>query len=356
MKQTNNEKEGENFRYYDQHSPERKMELVDGRLIVGNSIEGSRLLLDHILRGWSVDAAAALGTIPQWTDALLEAYGASVAGAEYLVPNFTLGDEGEDAGHRSILNHLNYSFWEVCESLGGQALGRDFVMRLGENGFTPDIVFFKSDKLNTLHESYLEGPAELVIEVMRPAHRDYDFEVKRGYYARGGVPEYMIVDSERRHVEFLRLVNREYVAQRPDADGRYRPQSVPGLAIATKDLWPEGERFSPRGKNNPFIVEHAQSDAGKILTIDDGLGWDNLPFAPRLDLKAVRLRFAEYIAWAPESKFEVLGWPDSNQRRRGSAQRHRIAAREPGTGGSLPLCSCDCMAQCATTTSRRGNT
>ena len=36
------------------------VELVDGRLIAGNNLAGSRLLLDHILRGWSVDAAAAV--------------------------------------------------------------------------------------------------------------------------------------------------------------------------------------------------------------------------------------------------------------------------------------------------------
>ena len=321
----NKEKERENFSYYDAHSPERKMELVDGRLIVGNSIEGSRLLLDHILRGWSIDAAAAIGTIEQWIAALCDAYGLrqppkidgpsigdlerQVAGTDYPAPNFTLGDEGDDAGHHRIREHLYYSLWELGEALGGEALGRDFVMRLGENGFTPDIVFFKSGKLNTLHENYLQGPAELVIEVVRPAHRDYDNQVKRGFYARGGVPEYLIVDPERRHVEFLRLVNRDYVVQRPDADGCYRPQSIPGLAIATKHLWAEGERFSLRGKDNPFIVTHAdheQPDARRIGALDDGLGWGKLEFAPRLDLKTVRLRFAEYIAWAPESKFEFF--------------------------------------------------
>jgi hypothetical protein len=52
--------ERENFRYFDEHSPERKIELVDGRVLVGNSLDGSRLLLDHVLRGWGIDAAAAL--------------------------------------------------------------------------------------------------------------------------------------------------------------------------------------------------------------------------------------------------------------------------------------------------------
>ena len=55
--------ERSNFEYWEEHSPERKIELIGGRLIVGNSLAGSRLLLDHILRGWSVDAATSLGSV-----------------------------------------------------------------------------------------------------------------------------------------------------------------------------------------------------------------------------------------------------------------------------------------------------
>ncbi len=287
------QKEHENFNYWDNHSPERKMELVDGRLLVGNSLAGSRLLLDHILRGWSVDAAAALGSIEQWVAALCEARGLTrpaqlddkslakleqqAAQVAYAAPDFTSGDEGEEAEHWIVRSHLYHSLWEVSEALGGQTLGRDFVMRLGDDGFTPDALFFKNKKLNTLYEYYLAGPAELVIEVTRPAHREYDVHVKREYYARGGVPEYLIVDPELRQVEFLRLVNGDYAPQRPDADGCYRPLSVPGLAIAPQHLWAEGERFSLRGEHNPFIVEQTQPAAKRARGIDDGLGWGDLP-------------------------------------------------------------------------------
>ena len=196
----NKQKERENFNYFDKHSPERKMELVDGRLIAGNSLAGSRLLLDHILRGWDVDAAVALGSTKQWLAALGEVYrlpesalkdNRTIADFEqqaplmkYAPPDFTAGDEGPDAGHRRLRDHLYYSLWEVSEALGGLTLGRDFVMRLGDEGFTPDTVFFKNANLNTLYEYYLRGPAELVIEVIRPAHRHYDDYVKRSYYAR----------------------------------------------------------------------------------------------------------------------------------------------------------------------------
>lgn len=309
-----------NFDYWDRHSPERKIELIDGRLIVGNSLAGSRLLFDHIMRGWSVDAAIALGSVEQWVRAVCEAYRLTppdrindqslnsleekVSRIDYSIEDFTQGEKGEDAGHWRARNHLFYSLYEVSESLGGMALGRDFVMRLGEDGLTPDAVFFKGRKLNTLYEYYLDGPAEMVIEVTRPAHRSYDFHIKREHYARAGVPEYIIVDAENKQVEFLRFAEGDYLSMRPGADELYRPQSIEGLAIAPDRFWVEEEHFSLRGENNPFIVEKSQPTSGRLRGTRNGKGWGEAPFEPRLDLHPVKVSFDEYISWCPEAKFE----------------------------------------------------
>ena len=309
MHQPNTARERENFDYYDAHCPEGKMELAGGRLIVGNSLDGSRLLLDHILRGWGPDAATALGSIQQWLAALRELYG-PIGGvddepspADGRAPDVTSGSEGTDGGHRRVAEHLRMSFFEVGEELGGQALGR-IVMRLGDNGFTPDIMFYKGAVRNAIYDSHLHGPAEMVIEVVRPTHRDYDYRVKQEYYARGGVPEYLIVDPERRHFELLRLVNGSYAIQQPDADGRYRPPDIPGLAIETEHLWPGSPYMGMRQERNPFIVEQSHPAGKRRAATPDGFGWGDLPFEPKLDLQPVPVLFSEYICWAPESKFE----------------------------------------------------
>jgi hypothetical protein len=166
------------------------------------------------------------------------------------------------------------------------------------------VVFFTGHTLNTLYEYYLDGPAELAIEVTRPAHRDYDYQTKRTQYARAGVPEYLIVDPATQTADFLRLVQDDYVPQTPDADGLYRPQSVPGLAIAPHRLWAEAARVAAHGPSNPFLVETSQPLASRLHGRDNGLGWGRLPFAPRLDVSPVPLRFEEYICWCPEAKFE----------------------------------------------------
>lgn len=315
--------ERENFDYFDEHRPEPKLELLDGRLMVGNGLAGSRLLLDHILRGWGVESTVAFGSSEQWTQALCEAYRLprpttptqdrtlesleeKAPHIDFSIGDLTSGEEGEEAGHYRVRSHLYYSLYEVSEALGGSTLGRDFVMRLGKNGFTPDAMFFKNKKLNTLYDCYLEGPAELIIEVTRPAHRHYDLDIKREHYARSGVPEYIIADPEKKQAEFLRLVRGDYIRQAPASDGFYRPQSVPGLAIAPQYLWAEEEDqgFSLRGSNNPFIIDPPQLPARHRRGIRNQLGWGELPFEPRFDLHPVELRFEEYICWSPEAKFE----------------------------------------------------
>jgi hypothetical protein len=52
----------------DYHSwfPGTKIELVNGQLIIGNSLTHSRRLLQQILRGWGIEAIVALAPAELW--------------------------------------------------------------------------------------------------------------------------------------------------------------------------------------------------------------------------------------------------------------------------------------------------
>jgi hypothetical protein len=65
--------------------------LIDGQLMVGNSLIGSRLLLRQIPQGWTADAAIALVPIETWFQALAAGY------------DLTLPLTGF---HREVLSHL----------------------------------------------------------------------------------------------------------------------------------------------------------------------------------------------------------------------------------------------------------
>ncbi|MDJ0704653.1 MAG: Uma2 family endonuclease [Leptolyngbyaceae cyanobacterium MO_188.B28] len=328
------------FEFFSRHRPESKLELIEGRLIVGNTIVSSRLLLQQILQGWKAEAAIALAPIELWIEALkigfalscstegndiseaLDILEGAVAEIAYQPEDLITGKGIANHPyhpHHGVLQSLSTGLFSISENFGGRSLSRDFVMRLGDNGFTPDVLFFKSSGLNQLCSWFLDGPAELVIEVLLPGHEYCDRVVKRDYYAAAGVPEYWIVNPDERRVEFWRLVNGKYRQQVPDADGRYRPTSISGLAFQSNSLWDEESWYSGRSQQDLFILEREAQPFHRIETIKRE-EWGSLPFAPQLQLKPTPIRFEEYISWCPRAKFEFFKGKPQISYKRGTKQ------------------------------------
>lgn len=69
----------------------------------------------------------------------------------------------------------------------------------------PDIVFLRAEHEHYWTKRGIEGPPDLVVEVLSPSTARQDRVLKRERYARFGVPEYWIVDPKLRRVEVYRL-------------------------------------------------------------------------------------------------------------------------------------------------------
>src|SRR5438105_3556617 len=72
-------------------------------------------------------------------------------------------------------------------------------------GRAPDLFFVATEHLGRLRRSHLEGPADLVIEVVTPDSRHRDREVKFKEYERGGVREYWLLEPEQQQADFHEL-------------------------------------------------------------------------------------------------------------------------------------------------------
>ena len=62
----------------------------------------------------------------------------------------------------------------------------------------PDILFAAKENLHRLKKNYLDGPADLVVEIISPESRGRDRGDKHFEYEKGGVREYWLLDPERR--------------------------------------------------------------------------------------------------------------------------------------------------------------
>jgi Uma2 family endonuclease len=89
-----------------------------------------------------------------------------------------------------------------------------FQMKTGPNlpGRAPDILFVATPNLSRLKSTYLDGPADLVVEIISPDSRARDRGEKFYEYEQGGVREYWLIDPLRKQAEFYQ----------PGADGIYR--------------------------------------------------------------------------------------------------------------------------------------
>lgn len=124
----------------------------------------------------------------------------------------------------------------------GRIISAPFQMKLSapRSGREPDILFIATDHLDRLKSTYLDGPADLVIEVVSPESRLRDRGEKLAEYEMGGVREYWILDSERQQTDFHVLgSDGRYERRRADAPGIYHSEAVSGFWLKEEWLWQE---------------------------------------------------------------------------------------------------------------------
>ncbi len=122
----------------------------------------------------------------------------------------------------------------------GEVLFAPFQMKLASrpSGREPDLLFIAHERLERLQETYLDGPANLVVEVISPESAGRDRGDKFYEYERAGVGEYWLIDPERQQAEFYNLTDEGYYqVTPPDAEGIYRARVVPGFWLRVEWLW-----------------------------------------------------------------------------------------------------------------------
>ena len=96
----------------------------------------------------------------------------------------------------------------------------------------PDLLIVLPAHLNRATEDWLEGPADLIVEVVSDDSERRDRQEKLAQYAEVGVPEYWLVEGRagRQGTElYVRNAAGVYERVPPDADGRLRSTVLPGF-------------------------------------------------------------------------------------------------------------------------------
>jgi len=75
----------------------------------------------------------------------------------------------------------------------------------------PDLVVVLAPHADRIGEQVIEGPPDLVVEILSPGTAGRDLVVKRELYARAGIGEYWIVDPVASEIEVLTLEADRYI-------------------------------------------------------------------------------------------------------------------------------------------------
>jgi len=112
-----------------------------------------------------------------------------------------------------------------------------FQMKL-EHGREPDLLYLSRDHLERLKETHLDGPADLVVEIVSWDSVARDRGKKFYEYEASGVREYWLLDHGRRWAEFYRLGRTGlYEVVFNGREGVYHSEVVPGFWLRVEWLW-----------------------------------------------------------------------------------------------------------------------
>jgi len=84
-------------------------------------------------------------------------------------------------------------------------------------------------------DDYIEGAPELIVEIAASSV-SYDLHAKLRAYRRNGVQEYVVWRVYDKQIDWFRLVNEEYILQRPDESGMISSHIFPGLSLNVQAL------------------------------------------------------------------------------------------------------------------------
>lgn len=283
----------ESMRFYEA-LPKHKAELVDGKLVIGGSLEKSAMMLGYMVEKLGAAYVAELCPKELLQAAVIETFSkqpvSKLADFTPVEPNYY--------PTQKMASDLRMGLFMMEANAWGGTMG----VKLGEDVFMPDVYILKKSSAHRLKDYYLDGAPDLIIEVVTPYMRPFDFGLRLDKYALAGLPEIWMIDFESRQFEPMVLEDGKWVKCKLTGD-TFKSVTIPGLTVQHVKLFDGTESFGMMPLQIFEVPDEIKNGRGLRFSEEEGT---EAPFAPRLDLGPVPMTFEEYISWGGEVKFEMF--------------------------------------------------
>ena len=102
----------------------------------------------------------------------------------------------------------------------------DVLLEPGGTPVEPDIFFISRSRLNILTSQNVQGPPDLIVEIISPSNPEHDRDRKFKLYQESRVAEYWIVDPEVQTIEVFLLQQEAYILHGRFGAGQAATSSV----------------------------------------------------------------------------------------------------------------------------------
>lgn len=140
--------------------------------------------------------------------------------------------------HQIVIGELYAILRAVADKGGGMTVLSPADVILSEDTvLQPDLLYVAKDRRHIIGDR-INGPPDLVVEVLSPKAERRDRVQKLDVYAQYGVPEFWIVDYHTKQIDFLLLDSGRYVVLK-SAGNRYQSPRLPEVTIDLAAFWKE---------------------------------------------------------------------------------------------------------------------
>ncbi|MBP6664058.1 MAG: Uma2 family endonuclease [Chitinophagales bacterium] len=128
----------------------------------------------------------------------------------------------------------------------GKIASEKCLISLTRNDYEPDICFFSNEKAQHFTPDQMQFPApDLVVEVLSPSTKNYDYGIKMRDYAAHQIPEYWIIYPDQEHIEqYLLTANDTYELHIKAETGIVKSTTIKGFELPIRAIFDQQENLN----------------------------------------------------------------------------------------------------------------